>query len=28
MQSYKVATIKELYSNDVGLLRKARLWTR
>ena len=28
MQSYKVATIKELYSNDIGLLRKARLWTR
>jgi phenylalanyl-tRNA synthetase alpha chain len=27
MQSYKVNTIKELYSNDVGLLRRAKLWT-
>jgi phenylalanyl-tRNA synthetase alpha chain len=26
MQSYKVNNIKELYSNDLGLLRKARLW--
>ncbi|MBT3283178.1 phenylalanine--tRNA ligase subunit alpha [Candidatus Bathyarchaeota archaeon] len=28
MQSYKVNTIKELYSNDIGLLRRAKLWTR
>jgi phenylalanyl-tRNA synthetase alpha chain len=28
MQSYKVDTIKELYSNDIGLLRHAKLWTR
>jgi phenylalanyl-tRNA synthetase alpha chain len=28
MQSYKVETIKELYSNDIGLLRNARMWTR
>jgi phenylalanyl-tRNA synthetase alpha chain len=28
MQSYKVGTIKELYSNDIGLLRRAKLWTR
>ena len=27
MQSYKVNTIKELYSNDIGLLRRAKLWT-
>ena len=27
MQSYKVNNIKELYTNDVGLLRRARLWT-
>jgi len=26
MQSYKVNTIKELYGNDIGLLRKAKLW--
>jgi phenylalanyl-tRNA synthetase alpha chain len=26
MQSYKVANIKELYSNDIGLLRDAKLW--
>jgi phenylalanyl-tRNA synthetase alpha chain len=26
MQSYKVNTIKELYTNDIGLLRRARLW--
>jgi phenylalanyl-tRNA synthetase alpha chain len=26
MQSYKVANIKELYSNDIGLLREAKLW--
>ncbi len=28
MQSYKVDTIKELYSNDIGLLRRAKIWTR
>ena len=28
MQSYKVKNIKELYSNDIGLLRRAKLWTR
>jgi phenylalanyl-tRNA synthetase alpha chain len=28
MQSYKVESIKELYSNDIGLLRRAKLWTR
>lgn len=28
MQSYKVSNIKELYSNDIGLLRRARLWVR
>jgi phenylalanyl-tRNA synthetase alpha chain len=28
MQSYKVNNIKELYSNDIGLLRRAKLWTR
>ena len=28
MQSYHVNTIKELYGNDIGLLRKAKLWTR
>ena len=28
MQSYKVESIRELYSNDIGLLRKAKLWTR
>ena len=28
MQSYKVNTIKELYSNDIDLLRRAKLWTR
>jgi phenylalanyl-tRNA synthetase alpha chain len=28
MQSYKVETIKELYSNDIGLLRRAKMWTR
>ena len=28
MQSYHVDTIKELYGNDIGLLRKAKLWTR
>ncbi|MFC1803558.1 phenylalanine--tRNA ligase subunit alpha [Thermoproteota archaeon] len=28
MQSYRVDTIKELYSNDIGLLRRAKLWTR
>jgi len=27
MQSYKVNNIKELYTNDIGLLRRARLWT-
>jgi len=27
MQSYKVSGIKELYGNDVGLLRRAKLWT-
>ncbi|MBN2335922.1 phenylalanine--tRNA ligase subunit alpha [Candidatus Bathyarchaeota archaeon] len=26
MQSYKVKNIKELYSNDIGLLRRAKLW--
>jgi phenylalanyl-tRNA synthetase alpha chain len=26
MQSYKVNTIKELYGNDIGLLRGAKLW--
>jgi phenylalanyl-tRNA synthetase alpha chain len=26
MQSYRVNTIKELYSNDIGLLRRAKLW--
>jgi len=26
MQSYKVNTIKELYGNDIGMLRKAKLW--
>jgi phenylalanyl-tRNA synthetase alpha chain len=28
MQNYKVETIRELYSNDIGLLRRAKLWTR
>ena len=28
MQSYKVESIRELYSNDIGLLRQAKLWTR
>jgi len=28
MQSYRVETIKELYSNDIGLLRRAKMWTR
>jgi len=28
MQSYKVNNIKELYSNDIGLLRRAKLWVR
>jgi len=28
MQSYKVSNIKELYSNDIGLLRRAKLWVR
>lgn len=28
MQTYKVNTIKELYGNDLGLLRKAKLWMR
>ncbi len=28
MQSYKVESIRELYSNDIGLLREAKLWTR
>ena len=28
MQSYKVNTIKELYGNDLGQLRKAKLWMR
>ncbi len=28
MQSYHVDTIKELYGNDIGLLRKAKLWMR
>ena len=28
MQSYHVNTIKELYGNDIGLLREAKLWTR
>jgi len=28
MQSYGLSTIKELYSNDIGLLRRAKLWTR
>jgi phenylalanyl-tRNA synthetase alpha chain len=27
MQSYRVNTIKELYGNDIGLLRRAKLWT-
>jgi phenylalanyl-tRNA synthetase alpha chain len=27
MQSYKVKNIRELYSNDIGLLRRAKLWT-
>jgi phenylalanyl-tRNA synthetase alpha chain len=27
MLSYGINTIRELYSNDVGFLRKARLWT-
>jgi len=26
MQSYKVNTIKELYGNDIGFLRQAKLW--
>lgn len=26
MQSYEVDNIKELYSNDIGLLREAKLW--
>lgn len=26
MQSYNVANIRELYSNDIGLLRDAKLW--
>jgi phenylalanyl-tRNA synthetase alpha chain len=28
MQSYKVNTIRELYSSDIGLLRRAKMWTR
>jgi len=28
MQSYKVESIRELYGNDIGLLRRAKLWTR
>jgi phenylalanyl-tRNA synthetase alpha chain len=28
MQSYKVKAIKELYSNDISLLRRAKLWMR
>ncbi len=28
MQSYKVSNIRELYGNDIGLLRKAKLWVR
>jgi phenylalanyl-tRNA synthetase alpha chain len=28
MQNYHVRNIKELYSNDLGLLRKAKLWIR
>ncbi len=27
MQSYGIGNIKELYTNDIGLLREARLWT-
>jgi phenylalanyl-tRNA synthetase alpha subunit len=26
MQSYGVESIRQLYGNDLGLLRKARLW--
>jgi phenylalanyl-tRNA synthetase alpha chain len=26
MLSYKIDSIRKLYSNDLGLLRKARLW--
>lgn len=28
MQSYKVNAIKELYSNDISLLRRAKLWMK
>jgi phenylalanyl-tRNA synthetase alpha chain len=28
MQNYKVENIRELYSNDIGLLREAKLWIR
>jgi phenylalanyl-tRNA synthetase alpha chain len=28
MQSYNLKNIKELYGNDIGLLRDAKLWTR
>ena len=28
MQSYHIDSIRQLYSNDIGLLRKAKLWTR
>jgi phenylalanyl-tRNA synthetase alpha chain len=26
MQSYHLSNIKEIYSNDIGLLRRANLW--
>ena len=28
MQSYKVKAIRELYSSDIGLIRRAKMWTR
>ena len=28
MQSYHIESIRELYSNDIGMLRAARLWVR
>ena len=28
MQSYRVGSIRELYSNDIGMLRQAKLWIK
>jgi phenylalanyl-tRNA synthetase alpha chain len=28
MQSYNVRAIRELYSSDIGLIRRAKMWTR